>query len=513
MKKIILVGLLALIVSSISAQNEYDDLRYLVVFQEGTPQSVIDEIREEHEATEIWVSPYSEVRYWESPGYPHYVNNDLIGDIKEEVDRLKNRPVVTGSGLNYDVISFSPIGEGGIPPKLSCFKSFKPTSLASSNTTILSILDTGLTPGVTNSPNYTFSYGDFTGYNYIHDNLVLEDDHGHGTHIAGVASHVSQHLDFNTYAQSDIKFDIRKVFNSSGSGKISDIVYGFDEAVLAGAVIVNMSFAYRSERPSIKQDPLEYCINKAAEDEVLVICAAGNDHINNDTDHLPAYPASYNCDNILSVTSIGCSNMLSDFSNFGFQTVDVAYLGELIPGPSPFGDIVMKSGTSQATAVVSGIATAAASYLADPDYRKVKCAILNTVDVHQSLFGYIMSAGVANAKEAATMPALNSCSSGGSGGNTDFRIQKNKSDQKTEWNVSPNPFENDAMININSTSDSNYDFQILTINGTLVFEGKLSCKKGMNSIKLDDISHLIRGTYFIKIVNENINESMKIVRI
>jgi len=512
MKNLLITIQFVFLISLLTAQNNYDQLRYLVVFNDDIPTSIINQIKTEHQAEELWVSPYSSVRYWKSPGYPHYVNNDLISDIKEEVKKLTGRAEVTGSGLNYDVVNFGePLGYSG--PELSpCYLSFQPSSNASHNSTIVSILDTGLKPFGTYPPEFTFEYGNYTGYNYIDGVPDMQDDNGHGTHIAGIISHVSQHLDLNGLNGlniSDIKFDIRKVFDEQGHGSISDIVYAFDDAVLLGAKVINMSFAYYGEKSVNKPDPLEHSILKAAQDEVLVVCAAGNEELNNDIAQFPAYPASYTCDNILSVGSINCHSDLSTFSNFGEQSVDVTFLGEFVHGPSPQGDLVSKSGTSQATAVVSGIATAATTYLTFPDYNKVKCAILNTAKYSQSLQGYVLSSGVADALNAATISALQSCEYNG---HVDFRSNTSISEDQLDWKISPNPMNNNGILNINSTIAGSYNLQIFNMDGKLNMSTNVKCKVGENAIYMDDLSSLNSGTYIIKISNENISECKKLIK-
>ncbi len=490
----------------LSAQSSYDPLQYLVVFDESTTQAEIDQIRTEHHAEELWISPYSQVRYWKSDGYPHYVGNDLIGDIKEEVKRLKGRPKVSGVGLDHRVIGFVEMG-GPIPT--SCYEDFEFKSQASNHSTIVSILDTGLTPLGDYPADYTFSYGNYSGFNYISSGADLGDNNGHGTHLAGVISHVSQHLDFNGPNQSEIVFDIRKVFDESGEGSISNIVLGFDDAVLTGARVVNMSFAYYSEKPTQKLDPLEHSILKARENEVLVICAAGNEYMNNDIVKYPAFPASYTCDNILSVGSVDCNSFLSKFSNYGYEAVDITFLGEYIPGPSPTGDLVLKSGTSQATAVISGIATAASSYMDNPDYEKVKCAIMSTATYEPNLQGYVLSSGIANALAAATLQALEDCDP-----YNDKPVLStiDESISFKDWKASPNPFWNQIVVKLDSPGGGNHQIKVLNSLGQSVFERNYTLNIGQNEILIDELSQLTKGTYFLQINNGHINEYKTIVK-
>ncbi|WP_017317508.1 PatA/PatG family cyanobactin maturation protease [Mastigocladopsis repens] len=117
-----------------------------------------------------------------------------------------------------------------------------------------------------------------------------------------------------------------------------------------GAHIINISGGQLT--PSGEADPLlvnavRHCTNQ----NILIVAAAGNDGCN--CLHIPGALPS-----VLAVGAMNTEGLPLDFSNWGelYRTQGILALGENIPGAVPGGGITSSSGTSYATAVVSGIA-------------------------------------------------------------------------------------------------------------------------------------------------------------
>jgi len=117
-----------------------------------------------------------------------------------------------------------------------------------------------------------------------------------------------------------------------------------------GAHIINISGGQPT--PSGAADPLlTNAVRHCTDQNILIVAAAGNDGCN--CLHIPGALPS-----VLTVGAMNADGMPLDFSNWGeqYRTQGILALGENMPGAVPGGGIATSSGTSYATAVVSGIA-------------------------------------------------------------------------------------------------------------------------------------------------------------
>ena len=163
----------------------------------------------------------------------------------------------------------------------------------------------------------------------------------HGTGMAGaIASH--QQLEGVAPRASIIAIC---AFGGSGhpSSNTVRIINGLDYAIQHGARIVNMSFAGPRD-PALSQ-----ALQIAREKGVLLIAAAGNDGPKSP----PLYPGAD--PSVMAVTATDEHDRLFDGANQG-NYVTVAAPGVNILVPAPDGGIQFTTGTSVATANVSGVA-------------------------------------------------------------------------------------------------------------------------------------------------------------
>lgn len=192
---------------------------------------------------------------------------------------------------------------------------------------------------------------DIHGWNFAGWNNDVSDNHGHGTHIAGIIGAKGKNNLGIKGVAPDVSLMILKYYdpNSPGSDSVLREVAAIRYAVRMGAHIINFSAGGLSQ-----SDEEEKAIREANEKGVLVVAAAGNERSNSDVKGF--YPADYAIPNILSVTAIDSDREILSSSNYGVRTVDLAAPGREIESTLPGGRYGRLSGTSQATAFATGVA-------------------------------------------------------------------------------------------------------------------------------------------------------------
>jgi subtilisin family serine protease len=249
---------------------------------------------------------------------------------------------------------------------------------------------------------------DCKGWNFVDDNNDPFDELGHGTHVAGIIGAVGN----NGIGTAGVMWDVQlmpvKIFDSTttlsgdcNSVFASDEIKGIQYAVNNGARVINASF--HGEGFCLSELS---AISSADVHQVLFVAAAGNESNNNDL--APAYPASYNLPNIISVAATDQDDRRVPFSNFGPNSVHVAapgvYVLSTVPNNlfSDFSDKQFFAGTSMAAPHVSGLAGLLFGYYDGIhntlfDHHQVRQTILNYVDRKPTLDGWIQTGGRINA--------------------------------------------------------------------------------------------------------------------
>lgn len=182
------------------------------------------------------------------------------------------------------------------------------------------------------------------GYNAIDDSDNIEDNNGHGTHIAGIIS-----------SMGNANILPIKALDDNGNGQSITVANAIKYAVEHEVKVINLSLGGRNY-----DRLLEEIIQYALDNGCLVIASAGNTY-----GEAVIYPACF--DGVLSVGAIDREGNVCKFSNRG-DAVDVYAGGEKIVSILPNGEFEEKSGTSQACAFVSG----AVCSLDNIDIEKIK---------------------------------------------------------------------------------------------------------------------------------------------
>lgn len=219
---------------------------------------------------------------------------------------------------------------------------------------------------------------DIYGANTVADNGGADgaegdpmDDHGHGTHVAGVIGAANNRegivgVAYNAKIMAVKAGQATGVFNQSDIAEA--ILYAYD----MGADVINMSFGGAACSIAV-QDALSTAYTRAT-----LVASAGNDGIPNEAtdnykeygEYMPNYPAALSY--VIGVMSVGPLGVESGFTNWdaaAYNGVEYEMYapGEGIMSTLPGGKYGRLSGTSMAAPIVSGAAALLRSYYTDRD--------------------------------------------------------------------------------------------------------------------------------------------------
>lgn len=264
---------------------------------------------------------------------------------------------------------------------------------------VVAVIDTGADiyhPDIKN--NLWKSKDGKHGWNFVGNNNDLTDNHGHGTHIAGIIGAEGGNGIGISGVAPKVSLMILKYYDPKAAynNNLANTIKAIRFATENGAHIINYSGG------GLEFSKEEYdAINEARKKGILFVAAAGNEKSNSDKARY--YPANYDLDNIISVTAINPEAQVLDSSNYGVNTVHIAAPGKNIFSTIPGGKYAPMTGTSQATAFVSGVAALLLTKNKEYDYLKVKKQILSTADYMDELRDKNKTSGKLNSWAALAM--------------------------------------------------------------------------------------------------------------
>ena len=210
--------------------------------------------------------------------------------------------------------------------------------------------------------------------------MPTKKSESHGTHVAGIiAAERNNGLGVNGVANNVKIMAIRAVPNGDEYDK--DIAKAIRYAVNNGAKVINGSFGKSySMHPEWVRDAIKY----ASDNGVIFVHAAGNDSKDVDTE------ANFPDDNInyvelsntyIRVGSLAASygtKLVSSFSNYGKNNVDVFAPGSEVYSTVPENEYKSMGGTSMASPAVAGVAALVWSQYPKLTAAQVKQVILDS---------------------------------------------------------------------------------------------------------------------------------------
>ena len=213
----------------------------------------------------------------------------------------------------------------------------------------------------------------------------------HGTFVAGViGGDAKEDHRFDGIAPDVARLMIVRA-SPDGDEYDKDIASSIRYAVDNGARVINISLGkYYSPQERMVNDAIRY----AADRDVLVICAAGNNSRNLDT--IPCYPSGVDhagrfLPNFLRVGASDEQGRCAQISNYGRETVHLFAPGTLIASVFPGNKYDLSQGTSLAAPIVTAVATLLRSYFPYLKAAQIRQLLMETVrpmdDVKGSISG------------------------------------------------------------------------------------------------------------------------------
>lgn len=204
------------------------------------------------------------------------------------------------------------------------------------------IIDTGVDP---DHPDLNVDQA--LSRSFISDEPSIEDNNGHGTHVAGIIGALNNTRGTLGVA-SGVSIIALKALNGEGSGNSSGLIRALNyigQNARAGEV-VNMSLG--TDTVSLA---LDNAVRTLADRGILFAIAAGNER----TKASLSSPARVNAPNVFTVSAVDSLGRFASFSNYGNDVVDFAAPGVQIVSTFSQGRYARLNGTSMAAPHLAGI--------------------------------------------------------------------------------------------------------------------------------------------------------------
>jgi subtilisin family serine protease len=242
---------------------------------------------------------------------------------------------------------------------------------------------------------------DVHGANMFDLSANVDDDNGHGTHVAGIVAARHGNGTGGSGLAPNAKILPVKVLDSDMSGTTETLAMGIRYAVDRGAKILNVSVNTDAATETVKS-----AVRYAGEHGAIVVASAGNN--GRDIDRSPSFPASLADPAVFSVGAVNPDGLLWSLSNTGLQSVDIAAPGDHIVSTARASAYQSRTGTSAAAPFVSATLALLSSARPDLPMSELRAAISatthNTSALSAVLGGGRLDAGAAMHRVLAGRP-------------------------------------------------------------------------------------------------------------
>lgn len=236
---------------------------------------------------------------------------------------------------------------------------------------------------------------DIHGINAAENSGDPQDDHGHGTHLAGIIGARGNNAKGSVGVAWSCQIMPLKFMDSTGSGSTTDAIKCIDYAIRNQAHVINASWGNVGQSFF-----LERAVRRTLNAGIVFVTAAGN--AAQDIEETPNFPASYAFNNLISVCATTENDTMVSFSNYGRISVDLGAPGASIYSTYFNSDTSYhkNSGSSMSAAFVSGAIALLIAEYPDEGYEKWVEAILESVDPLPALRDRTLTGGRLNLNSA-----------------------------------------------------------------------------------------------------------------
>jgi subtilisin family serine protease len=226
---------------------------------------------------------------------------------------------------------------------------------------------------------------DVHGANMFNSSANVNDDNGHGTHVAGIiAARQGNGIGGSGLAPAATILPV-KVLDSAMAGNTDALARGIRYAVDSGAKILNVSL-----NGDVATQTVTSAVRYAGEHGAVVVASAGNNGRN--IDLLPSYPASLTDAALLTVGATTSQGQLWNLSNTGLLSVDLAAPGEHIVSTASGSSYQSRTGTSAAAPFVAASLALLAAVRPDLPMSVLRSTIIETTR-RSNIFATLLGGG------------------------------------------------------------------------------------------------------------------------